>query len=589
MSDGYVTVGQCVDGLPIGAFAWELLFCGFLAWFLLGAISEFTPMSASFTTVMGNSHDDQLIMSVSAMLVLGHSVAILLGGWLADTYGRVAVIRPALILTIFCGTLMQAASTYHQLLASRFALGLCSGSLLGVMPPLLAELLPSRHRGFYLTVWCCGWPAGSLFSLVLGNNWRLFYTWTLVPAVILYLCSRAEMLPESPRYLYLAGRKDEGYEVLADMYEKEDLPLPWSAETISVSCAIPRGSEMSSQPRGAPPEVMGWHSFGVSSPSGSANAAESATSSVVASSARAIQAVRSSCGCAVFTSSGAGVAVWLAIVMFCVSAASQALKFWLPTILVESRQDSAVLAPDIKGVAALHGHVHDHSSVLIGGGPPIDVGALGFGSVGSLGSMLAPVLVSFGRGRRVLERAQEPMKLLPGYDPQVSWILAQAYVLQIFGIFACAYASTWMGRRRMVQCSFFGAALFLAAVLSAALHGALILCGPLFGLQLSAQAAIVNFLLVFATEHFPTSRRARSVALVSFAAQLGTFTVPTLSGMLAKPLSVTGAVICFSSLYLFGGIFSLRLPLPSIREHPLQDIDNDARMKKREWATYQAI
>eukprot|EP00439_Symbiodinium_sp_Y106_P004622 s2258_g1.t1 len=40
MSDGHVTVGQCIEGLPIGVFVWELLLCAFLASFWLGALNE---------------------------------------------------------------------------------------------------------------------------------------------------------------------------------------------------------------------------------------------------------------------------------------------------------------------------------------------------------------------------------------------------------------------------------------------------------------------------------------------------------------------------------------------------------------------
>ena len=40
----------------------------------------------------------------------------------------------------------------------QFATGLCSGGIMAALLPLIAELLPAKGRGFYLTVWCCGRP-----------------------------------------------------------------------------------------------------------------------------------------------------------------------------------------------------------------------------------------------------------------------------------------------------------------------------------------------------------------------------------------------------------------------------------------------
>ena len=36
--------------------------------------------------------------------------------------------------------------------------GLCSGGIMAALLALIAELLPAKGRGFYLTVWSCGRP-----------------------------------------------------------------------------------------------------------------------------------------------------------------------------------------------------------------------------------------------------------------------------------------------------------------------------------------------------------------------------------------------------------------------------------------------
>merc|ERR1740133_205085 len=133
--------------------------CGFLVWFLLGAINEVTPLAFSIVRTDWPTSQES-VMGMSAALAMGNLVAIAVSGWLADVQGRLAVVRPALVLTVAAGLMLQSSTSLLEACAARFVLGLVSGGLLCVVPPLIAELLPSTHRGFYLTVWCCGWPAG---------------------------------------------------------------------------------------------------------------------------------------------------------------------------------------------------------------------------------------------------------------------------------------------------------------------------------------------------------------------------------------------------------------------------------------------
>jgi len=146
----------------------------------------------------------------------------------------------------------------------------------------------------------------------------------------------------------------------------------------------------------------------------------------------------------------------------------------------------------------------------------------------------------------------------------------------------------------MVQWPLLIAAFFTLASLAAAESGAFLLCGPLIGMQLAAQATGFNFLQVFACEHFPTARRAKITALVNFAAQLGNFVIPALGGFVVQRTSAAGALIFFCALYVVGWIVSLRLPLPTGKERPLHDVDEakgqrDGSSRARKRASYQTI
>jgi len=524
MSDGFITAGQCVEGLPVGRTLWEVLICGFLAWFMLGAINESAPLAFSLVPngVFG-VQTEQSVMALSASLACGNFLAVLAGGYLADWCGRLAVIRPSLLATICAGMMVQLSRTLSQAIAARFLLGLSSGALLGVMPPLIAELLPSKHRGFYLTIWCCGWPLGALSSILVGFflphlGVRIIYTITLVPAMVLYVCTRADMLPESPRYLYLVGRRDEGYITLMDMYEKQLLPLPWAPETIAVHTAPARDAEA--------------HKLGMSS--------------------------------------NTGVMCCLAVAMFAVSAAATSMKLWMPTMLVAQQAD---VAPS----TGLLEHQMDNLFAGTEGGGSLGSFASGPGATSFLSLVTAPYML------------REPNFI-------ATMVLTQGYIIQLIGIIAAAFVSQWVCRRRMVQWSLLAATAFTLGALAVAQSGFLLLCGPLVGLQLAAQATGFNFLQVFASEHFPTSSRARTTAFVVFMAQLGNFTIPVLGGLVVRKIGAAGAVIFFSVLYLGGWTLSHRLPLPNGKEQPLHDLEEPTPSKKsgepsrkREWMSYQSI
>jgi len=533
-SDGYVTVAQCVEGLPCGRGAWEAIACGFLAWFLLGAINECTPLAFSLVSTEWPVTQQSLLAMVSA-LAFGNFAAIAVGGYVADTYGRLCVVRPALVLTVAAGLLLQTAGSFAQALFARFVLGLVSGGLLTVIPPLIAELLPSRHRGYYLTVWVCGWPAGGLFALMLGSavpglSWHEFYTLVLTPAVFLYVSVRVDMLVESPRFLYMAGQREEGYTVLLDMYEKEELPLPWAQESISVTCAPPRTL--------MPPTK------------GSRNKATSYT----------------------------WVTVWLSLAMFLASAAAQSVTLWMPTMLIAHRADErAGTVSGPLGARAMSNEVVDMSIV----------------------NMQNPMAFASGpKALSLLSTVSAPL-MLPDPDFTAVRVLAEAYMVEIVGIIMCAYASTWVTRKQMVQWPLFAAAALTGLNLLAAggRFGAL-LCGPLVGAQLAAQAVGLSFLQVFASEYFPTSRRAQTVAIAMFAAQLGALTVPVFGGLVVRKASPAAAVAFFSTLYLLAWATSFRLPLSTGPERPLHDVDEEPRTKrsctdarKRDWSqtAYQSI
>lgn len=527
MSDGFITVGQCIDGLPVGRFSWELLFCGFLAWLMLGALNESAALS--FWTEPAVAFGP--LSKISAASVCGNIIAIAVGTCAADKYGRVGVIRPALLLTACFGLMFQTAETLEQVMIVRFMLGMLSGVLLAVIPPLLAELLPAQNRGFFLTIWCCGWPLGAILCLIINSlsfeqSWREFNGGLLLPALILYVCVRAEMLPESPRFLYLVGRRDEGYRALVDMYDKEHLSLPWSPDHISVTTSAPQAG-------GGP----------------AAGTGSEVPEPLMPTSKRAAQ-------------SNSVVAVWLLLAVFFITLAAQFLLVWLPTASPRLRVERLP--------TALLGGPHE---------------ALSYNTI----SRAALASIS-----ALLRREGEPLRSGLGIV-----MLSQAYTIECMCIIMCAYLATWLRRRQLVRwappCAAIGAVL---AVVCACGSDAmpLIFLGPALGLTMAAEACCLNFLLVFATEHFATSQRVAACGAMALAGQLASLAAPGLAALAVERAPLVAVVTSLCAAYLVAWFATMRLPLPASRERPLQDIDetrfgkdSQVRLPKREFMNYQTL
>jgi len=487
----------------MGCFIWEVLLCAFLASFFLGAINESSPFA--FGRVVPDwGVTERNVQLSSAALALGNFLSVLAGGWMADRYGRASVLRTSVLMTISCSIVLQSTWTLYQAIFARLLLGLASGGILAVLMPLVSELLPSKKRGFYLTLWCCGQPAGALFAVIISCamtrvDWTTFVTFIMAPGLILYVLCKLDLIPESPRHLYLVGKRDEGYNTLMDMYEKEMLPLAWAPDSIAVTCAPARSS---------------------SSSEGSKSTLKSLMASDVA------------------------VTAGLCLVMFFVCAASQCVKIWMPLAIAFGAEAKAE-TPET----------------------PTD---------------LVSLLLSFSR--------TVPIGTA---DHRLVMAVAQGYMVELLGVLVCAFISTILSRKRLVQYALFSAALFTSLTLAAQQRGFLILAATLFGLQLVSQAAAINFLLVFTCEKFPTSCRAWTVGLVLFFGDFGRVLMPALSGLLIDPTSEVKALIFFTSLYIAAWMVSLQLPLPSHRERPLHDVEENskaslARGRKRS-VTYQTV
>lgn len=151
--------------------------------------------------------------------LLGTTIGSFIWGTLADIYGRRATILLAAV--VFMGTsICGAMPSFAWNIFMCFMMGLGAGGMLPVAYALLAEIMPTRHRG-----WCLvlvggigtigGYFVTSSLSAALQPTfgWRIMWLLGLPISALLVIVS--PMLPESARFLQSMGRIDEARETLA--------------------------------------------------------------------------------------------------------------------------------------------------------------------------------------------------------------------------------------------------------------------------------------------------------------------------------------------------------------------------------------
>jgi MFS transporter, putative metabolite:H+ symporter len=140
-------------------------------------------------------------------------------GLLADIYGRRASILLSSVM--FVGTsICGAMPNFWWNVAMCFLMGAAAGGMLPVAYALLAEIMPTRHRGWSLVLVggigaVGGYFAASYLSSILQPmfGWRIMWLLNLPTGLILIALS--PLLPESARFLQQMGRIDEARTALA--------------------------------------------------------------------------------------------------------------------------------------------------------------------------------------------------------------------------------------------------------------------------------------------------------------------------------------------------------------------------------------
>ena len=200
------------------------------------------PASLGFTIPgMIEEYDvpKQTASLVPFFALVGTVVGSVLWGIIADIYGRKASILLSAVM--FVGTsICGAMPSLYWNIAMCFMMGAAAGGMLPVTYALLAEMMPSKHRGWSLVLVgglgsVGGYFAASGLSALLQPEfgWRILWLLNLPTGLSLVLLGA--LIPESAKFLLARGRREEAQRVMERFGSQARSTRP--AEAIALSKA----------------------------------------------------------------------------------------------------------------------------------------------------------------------------------------------------------------------------------------------------------------------------------------------------------------------------------------------------------------
>jgi len=161
-------------------------------------------------------------------LLFGCALGAAFAGRLSDRYGRRYVLLWIAVLFALTSLATAIAWDFPSFLAARFIGGLAVGAVSLVSPMYIAEVAPAAVRGRLGALYQMSIVTGILVSYCINyllhdigpDNWRWMFGTGVIPSIVFFvLLLRA---PETPRFLLMAGRRDEARAVMARTGETLD-------------------------------------------------------------------------------------------------------------------------------------------------------------------------------------------------------------------------------------------------------------------------------------------------------------------------------------------------------------------------------
>ncbi|MFC7849927.1 MFS transporter [Arthrobacter sp. NPDC057388] len=164
---------------------------------------------------------------IAAAALIGILIGSPVGGWISDKWGRKPIFMFDIGLFAVASAMQFFIDSPAWLLVVRLLMGIAIGTEYAVGWPLMAEFSPTHLRGRLMGAMGIAWYAGFMIAFLVGHllteftalSWHFILGTSTFIAVALFLARLG--MPESPRWLWSVGRKDEA-RALAYKYMPDD-------------------------------------------------------------------------------------------------------------------------------------------------------------------------------------------------------------------------------------------------------------------------------------------------------------------------------------------------------------------------------
>lgn len=180
------------------------------------------------------SVSDHVIEWIVSSMMFGAAVGAVGAGWLSATLGRKRSLILGAVLFVLGSLLSGLAWSPGTLIAARLVLGLAIGVATFTAPLYLAEVAPERIRGAMISTYQLMITIGILVAflsdtaLSYTGAWRWMLGVIAIPGALFLL--GVLLLPDSPRWLMMRGRRDEAIGVLHRLRGDEAVVLREAAD-----------------------------------------------------------------------------------------------------------------------------------------------------------------------------------------------------------------------------------------------------------------------------------------------------------------------------------------------------------------------
>ena len=177
---------------------------------------------------------DKLIEIVVSAILWGAVFGTLLSGVLSNKLGRRGAILVSAVIFVIGSVVCAFSPDAKILIFARFFLGIAIGVASFTAPLYLSEISPQRVRGSMISMYQLMITIGIVLAFlsntwlgnyavidgVTGGHWRMMLGIIAIPAAVMFL--GVLFLPESPRWLFLKGRKENAVSVFQRMHLPTD-------------------------------------------------------------------------------------------------------------------------------------------------------------------------------------------------------------------------------------------------------------------------------------------------------------------------------------------------------------------------------